>query len=53
MILGRTWAKKHNTLVDCQNRQLLWLDKSIPTKGWNKVIATHKRNLFLSVNAGH
>jgi predicted aspartyl protease len=53
MILGRTWAEKHNILVDCQNRQLLWPDESVPTKGWNKVIITHKRNLFLSVNAGH
>jgi predicted aspartyl protease len=53
MIIGRAWAEKHNTLVDCQNRQLLWPDEPAPTKGWNKVITTHQRNLFPPVNKVH
>jgi transposase InsO family protein len=48
MILGRAWTEKYNTLVDCRNRQLIWPDDAISDPSWNKVIATHKGNLYLS-----
>jgi predicted aspartyl protease len=53
MILGRAWAEKYNTLVDCCNRQLIWPDEAIDTPSWNKVISTHKKNLFPKAKAGH
>ncbi len=53
MILGRAWAEKYNTLVDCCNRQLIWPDEATDTPSWNKVIAMHKKNLFPKAKAEH
>jgi len=53
MIIGRAWAAKYNTLIDCKNRQLLWPDDLPESKGWNKVLATHQKNLFPPVNQEH
>ena len=53
LILGKTWAKEYNVLVDCKNQQLLWPDDSKPSKGWDRVVATHRRNLFPVVNVEH
>ncbi len=53
MIIGRAWASKYNTLIDCQNRQLLWPDDLPEPQGWNKVITTHKKKLFPPINHEH
>ena len=33
MILGRKWAAKTGVLIDCKNRQLIWLEDYPKDKG--------------------
>jgi hypothetical protein len=46
MILGRKWAAETGVLIDCKNRQLIWLEDHLKDKGWNCILATAKKNLL-------
>jgi len=45
MILGRKWFVSTSVLIDCKNRRLIWPDDQPKTKGWDKILATTRKNL--------
>jgi hypothetical protein len=45
MILGRKWFVDTSVLIDCKNRRLIWPDDRPKTKGWDRVLATTRKNL--------
>jgi hypothetical protein len=53
IIVGRSWLAKYQVLVDCHNHQLLWPDELPQNRVWNRVIATHQKNLFPPVDQIH
>ena len=53
VILGRIWAARYNVLPDCRNQRLHWPDETTETCGWDKVIATHWRQLSPAVDPEH
>ena len=48
IILRRKWFISTSVLINYKNRRLIWPDDQPKTKGWNKILATTKKNLELS-----
>jgi predicted aspartyl protease len=46
IILGRKWAARTGVLINCKNRQLIWPEDYPKSKGWNRILATAKKNLM-------
>ena len=53
IILGRSWAQKYRTLIDCHGRQLIQPEDLPESKSWNRVIAIHQKNLFPLIDQEH
>jgi hypothetical protein len=46
MIFGCKWAAQIRVLINCKNKQLIWLKDYPKFKGWNRILAIAKKNLM-------